>query len=183
MEGLEHRDAVPEEREIARHGDPRRPRADYRDPLAVRRHDVGLLDVAARRLPVREVSLEPSDGDRLVLLPEDAELLALLLLRADPAADRREGVALLDLPDPAGQIVLEDALDEAGDVDADGAPLDAAGFLARQAAGGLFAGQLGRVSEGHLVEVPDPLERLLLRHRQLFRDDLLARHGVPPSSQ
>ena len=46
-----------------------------------------------------------------------------------------------------------------------GQPSTQPGFLQARQRVGLFAGQLGRVAQGHLVEVAHALDRLLLGHR------------------
>ncbi len=81
----------------------------------------------------------------------------------------------LDRADRGGKVARGDAADEAGDVDAHRAAVDAARLLAGQAARGLLAGELGRVAQGHLVEVAHALDRLLLGHRPSHQVDLAHR--------
>src|SRR5450759_803589 len=117
-------------------------------------------------LPVGGVTLQAPDGDRLLLHAEDTELFALLLLRADAAADGREAGGLLELGDGTGGIAGLDQPDEGGDVDAHGAAEYAFGLLAQQAPAGLEPGHVLVVAESHLLEVGRPLRRGLAGHRR-----------------
>ena len=116
------------------------------------------------RLPVGGVTLQTSDGHRLLLHTEDAELFALLLLRADATTDGREAGGLLQLGDGAGGVAGLDHPDECGDVDAHGAAIHAFWLLALQAAAGLDHGHVIVVAESHFAKVGRPLLRWLAGH-------------------
>ena len=59
--------------------------------------EVGDLELPLGGLVVGGEALQGPDRDRVALLADQAEDLALLLLRADASADRREAVLLLEL--------------------------------------------------------------------------------------
>ena len=66
---------------------------------------------------VADEALQAADGDRLHLGVDDALRLALRLLRADAAADGREGVRLADDGGRAVEVAHQEVADEARDVD------------------------------------------------------------------
>ena len=92
VQRLEDRHRVAELREIARRRQARRARADDRDLLGPARDGLHGPVRRVRALPVRDEALEPADRDRLLLAQDHAVQLALVLDRADAAADRREEV-------------------------------------------------------------------------------------------
>src|SRR6266511_2067010 len=109
---------------------------------------------------VADEALEAADADRLDLLADHALRLALRFLRADAAADRGEGVRLLDDLESAVEVADRDVLDERRDVDRHRAAGHAGRLRALDAALRLADGLLEGVPEVHLLEVPRPLERI-----------------------
>ena len=95
-------------------------------------HLVGVLAV-----PVGDEALQTADADGLALDAAHALALALLLLRADAAADGGKHGVLADGIESAAEVLLADLLDKAGDVDVDGAALNTERLLAVEAALGL----------------------------------------------
>ena len=95
MQRLEHRHVMPQFRQFARHRQARRPRADDRHALARRLRAFGNADVALLALIIRREPLQMADGDRFALRAKHALFLALLLLRANAAAHRRQGVVFV----------------------------------------------------------------------------------------
>ena len=141
-ERLEHGDVEAVAGELAGAGDAGGAGADDGDLLAVGGLHLGL----ARELGlVAQEALELADRDRLALLAADALALALRLLRADAAADGGQHRGLADDVEAGAEVLLVDLLDERGDVDVDGAALDAERLLAPQAA--------RRLGDGHLLGV------------------------------
>ena len=176
--GLVDGDLVAQQDQVVGYGDPGRAGTDDGDLLAGRRGDVRGLDLAAGCLPIGEEPLEPADGHWVALLAQDADLLALVLLGADSAAHRRQGVGLFDLPDAGGEVALDYAVDEAGDVDVYRASADAERFLAVQAAGGFGDGGVLGVAQGDFVKILDALEGLLFGHRLAVVVYLLGQLGT-----
>ena len=86
---------------------------------------------------VADEALQLADGHGLGLLAADALALALVLLRADAAADGRQHGLLANDVQGAAKVLLADLLNELGDVDVDRAALDAERLLAVHAALGL----------------------------------------------
>ncbi len=183
VERLEDRHAVSEPGEVAGASEARRPGADDGDAPAVARRDGRFFRVGPRQPAVGREPLQAADGHRVVLLPQEAVLLALVLLRADAAADRGEGVVRLDDAGGAEVIALADGPDELRDFHVHRAPFAARRLLALEAALRLEAGRLLRVTVRHLAEVLDALRRRLLRHRLPGRTLLgisLLRHSICP---
>jgi hypothetical protein len=114
--------------------------------------------------PVGHEPLEGADGHGLPFLAPDAEPLALRLLGADPPGDAGQGVVIEERLGSAREVALGQQLDEARDVDADRAAIDAAGVAAIEAALGLLHGQHLRVAEADLTEVHRPDDRRAGRH-------------------
>ena len=178
VESLVDRDVGARLREVARAGEARGARADDRD-LAERARVRRLLHDEGRSV-VADEALEAPDRDGLHLaLHEDALRLALALLRADAPADRGEEVALLDRPEGSGEVAHEDVADEAGNVDVDGAALDARRPHALDAALGLLQGVDHPVAEVHLEEVPGALDVVALGHLRRVGRELLELLVVP----
>ena len=121
VQRLEDRHRVAELREIARRREARRARADDRDLLGPARDGLHGPVRRVRALPVRDEALEPADRDRLLLAQDHAVQLALVLDRADAAADRREEVPPPDRARGALEVAQRDAADELADRDVDGA--------------------------------------------------------------
>ena len=79
----------------------------------------GMLAQPSRDRVVADEALQPADRDRLQRFADGADAFALVLLRADAAADRRQQVGVGEDVVGAAEILLADLLDEARDVDAD----------------------------------------------------------------
>lgn len=120
--------------ELAGAGDAGRAGADDGDLLAVLG---GHLGRGGELGAVTQEALELADGHRLGLLATDAPALALVLLRADAAADGGKHGVLADGIESAAEVLRADLLDKVGDVDVDGAALDTERLLAVEAALGL----------------------------------------------
>ena len=103
----------------------------------------GSLSRPLLRLPVGDEALEAADGHRIALLAEHA--LRSHCSSCGQTRPQTAGRALVSLTSliAAREVALGDAADEARDVDADRAAVDAARLLAGQAARGLLDGQLG----------------------------------------
>ena len=99
MERLEHGHAVAELREVARRGEAGRAGADDRDPLRALGNDLGCAVPRVHAVPVGDEALEPADPDGLEAAEHRTFGLALVLDRADTAADRRKGIACADQVD------------------------------------------------------------------------------------
>src|SRR5262249_47382624 len=104
--------------------------------------------------PVRGVALQGADVDRLALLGRThAGLLAQDLGRADARAGAAHDVLLQDGDRRAPDIVGRDLADEARDVDAGGARLQAGCVVAEVAAAGVDQRPLAVERRLHVVEV------------------------------
>ena len=133
-EGLEDGDVKAVTGELAGAGDAGRAGADDGDLLAVLG---GHLGRGGELGAVTQEALELADGHGLGLLATDALALALVLLRADAAADGGKHGVLADGIESAAEVLRADLLDKAGDVDVDGAALNTERLLAVEAALGL----------------------------------------------
>jgi hypothetical protein len=174
---LENRDAVPHLRQVRGHRQARRPRSHDRDLVAGRDRRGGRrIAELHQRAVVGDEALEPADRHRLVLDADGALGLALLLLRADAAADGGQDVLLHQRVVGAFEITFPDLRDELGDVDFDRASGDTRVVLALDAALGLEHREVDRVAERDFVERMRALVRIAQRHRvlRLLRD--LLRH-------
>ena len=133
-EGLEDGDVKAVAGELAGAGDAGRAGADDGDLLAVLGSHLGR---GSELGAITQEALELADGHGLGLLTTDALALALVLLRADAAADGGEHGLLADDVQGAAVVLRADLLDELRDVDVDRAALDAERALAVHAALGL----------------------------------------------
>ena len=165
VEQLVHGDFIAHAGEVARAGQTGRAGADDGDAVAVGN---GLLDlrvgVGVGGVPVGDEALETADADALALDAADALALALMLLRADAAADGGQAVGGGD--DLVGffKLALGDLGDELGNADVHRAAADAGMLTAVEAALGLVDGDLLGVAESDLVKVLVAYQRLLLRN-------------------
>ena len=131
---LEHRDVKTVAGKFARAGDARGAGAHDGDLLAV----LGPHSRLGGKLGlIAQEALELADSHRLALLAADALALALGLLRAHAAADGGEHGLLADDIQSATVVLLANLLDELGDVDVNGAALDAERLFAIHATLGL----------------------------------------------
>ena len=97
VQRLEDRHRVAQLREVAGHREAGRARADDSDLLlAPHLGRGGLAAVPVLALPVGDEALQPADADRVLMGEEHAARLALVLDRADAAADRGQQVAAAD---------------------------------------------------------------------------------------
>ena len=76
-------------------GEPRRPRAYHCHSITCHLCNLRLLHLALGQLPVGYVALQAADSYRGPLLAQGADLFALCLLGADPAADAGQAVFTL----------------------------------------------------------------------------------------
>ena len=165
VEQLVHGDLIAHAGEIARAGQTGRAGADDRDAVTVGN---GLLDfcvgVGVGGVPVGDEALQTADADALALDAADALALALMLLRADAAADGGQAVGGGDDLVGLFKLALGDLGDELGDTDVHRAAVDAGMLTAVEAALGLVNGDLLGVAESDLVKVLVAYQRLLLRN-------------------
>src|SRR5581483_10766708 len=103
-------------RQLARRGEPRRPRTHDRDPFPGRLAGAEQRRARADR-PVRRVALQVADANRPLVGVVDAGAFAELFGRADARAARADGIRLHDRARAAEQIAGRDAPDEARYVD------------------------------------------------------------------
>ena len=113
-------------------------------------------------------ALQTADADGLALDAAHALALALLLLRADAAADGGQGAVLEDLVVSALEVLLTDAGDELRDLDIDRAAGHAGRARAIQAAVGLIDRHLDGVAKRDFFKILIADVRVLLRDRILF---------------
>ena len=112
----------------------------------------GLLGLARIGVVVGGVALQQTDGHGLAAhLQMDAAAFTLLLLRTDTAADGGQRTGLAQGGGSTGHVAALQLLDEAGNVDAHGATLDAARLGAVEAARSLTLYVLGAQTARHLA--------------------------------
>ena len=87
--------------------------------------------------PVSSETLQPPDGHRFVLNPDDAQDLALILLGTHTAAYGGKGIAFLQDADRILEVSIFNGFDETGYVDSHGATGHTSGLLALDASLGL----------------------------------------------
>ena len=164
VQGLEDGHIVALLREVARAREAGRARADDGDFLRIG-GALDRLDLFIRgELTVSDEALKAANRDGLPALREDAVLLALVLLRADAAADGWQRIRLLDGRDGTVEVALLDLADEGRDVNRDRAALAALRDLAVQAALCLGHGRILIVAKGHFLKVMGTDFRVLYRH-------------------
>ncbi len=163
MKRLKDAHPVPHLGQLGGAGEARRTGTDDGHPFGPPAGDRGNGEQVVLHLEIGYEPLELPDRHGGQLLAEDADLLALGLLRADPPADRREVVRFADFVDRAHVIFLQHQLDKRADVYADRAAGRAEGFFAFKAARGFHRRALDIESLRHLVEVVRPLHRILLK--------------------
>jgi len=134
-------------------------------------------DIAMVGFIIGGETFQSSNGHRFAFLAQNTFCLALRFLRADAAAYGRERIRVFDCMDGAHKIAVRHLLNEGRDGNVHGASFHAGHFLALQATGGFPDRILPRIAERNLVEVLNPLFRILFRHSfapfrfllQLFR--------------
>jgi len=119
-------------------------------PLGGGGNGLGMYVVA---VPVSNKALQTADADGLALDAAHALTLALMLLRADTAANGGQRAGLRDHMVSSFEITLGYMLDEAGNIDLNRAAAAAGVVLALQAALGLVNGHLLGIAEGDLFKV------------------------------
>ena len=120
-------------------------------PLGAGVNRLGMYVVA---VPVRNKALQTADADGFALDAADALALALMLLRADTAADGGQRTGLGDHVIGGLKITLGDVLGmKPGISISTGQPLTAGVVLALQAALGFVNGHLLGIAEGDLFKV------------------------------
>ncbi len=170
VEGLEDRHVAARLGHVGRAGHARGSGADDADAEAVLL-DVGNVRPALLDGEVADPALEPADRHGLERVADRAHAFALVLLRADAAADRRQQVRRRDHVVGAAVVVLGDALDEVRDRDVHRAAAHAGLVRAHQAALGFELRVLDPVAVRHLEEIAGALPRILLvRGRARLRD-------------
>ena len=124
--------------------------------------------------------LQTADGHRLALFASDALSFALAFLRADTAADGRQGVGIVN--DLIGfiEVAFLHLGDEFGDPHIDGTAADAGLFFASHTAGSFFHRHFGGVAQSHFLKIPIAHIRSLLRHFYFFRRFVICHHSAPP---
>ena len=103
--------------------------------------------------PVADKAFQFADGDGFALDAEDARSFALVLLRADTAADRGQQRVLGDGFGGSDDVAFGDVVDEVRYLDRYGAGFDAARFFAVEAARGFTGGFVQVVTVAHLFEI------------------------------
>ena len=113
MEGLEYLDLMTEFDELSRNGETSRASADYGYTPTSLIRSIGDID-SMFKFPVGNEPLKASNSYGIATISQDAELLALILLGADPPADGGESIPLLDFLDSAFKVFLLDEVDKIG---------------------------------------------------------------------
>ena len=150
VQSLVDGDLVAELGQIARDGQAGRACADNSDLVAIGRGGGGLgMYVVA--VPISDKALQAANADGLALDAADALAFALVLLRADTAADGGQRAGLGNHVVGGLKVALGDVLDEAGNINFNGAAAAAGVVLALQAAFGLVHGHLLGVAKGDFL--------------------------------
>ena len=125
-----------------------------------RRH----AELPGRLLIVRHEPLQVPDRQRRTLLRQHALAFALVLLRANPSRDRRQGIVLANFPRRADIIPRQHQVHKVLDLHPHRARGNAGSLLARQAALCLDLRYLLGKAKVDLFEVAAAFHRVLLRH-------------------
>ena len=144
------------------------------------RHDGCGVHILA--VPVGNKALQTANGHRLVLDAAGALALALALLRADTAADGRQGRGAVDHLIGGFKVALCNVSDKLRDVDTHGAAGLAGLVLAADAALGLVHSHLGGVAQSHFLEVLIADVGVLRGHGALFGVHIESHFTFPPES-
>jgi hypothetical protein len=136
--------------------------------------------LARRHEEIGRMALQGADGHRLALLRlAHADLLAEDLRGADAGTAAAEDVAFEDRDRRTAQIAGADLADEAGDVDAGRAGVDAGRVVAVVAAVGLDPRLVGRQRGRHLAKPGRDLVRRQPAARSLIAQP--CRHSARPA--
>ncbi len=111
--------------------------------------------------PVADEALQLTDVNRLTLNAKDARTLALGLLRADAAANRRKQRIESDGGSSAGKVLGANLSDELGNTDRNGARSNARAVFTLEATRCLGSSLLRSEAEADLLEVPGAGFRVL----------------------
>ena len=133
-------------------------------------------------VPVGHKALQTANGHRLILNAAGALALALALLRADAAADGRQGRGAVDHLIGGLKVALGNMRDKLRDVDTHGAAGLAGLVLAADAALGLVHSHLGGVAQSHFFEVLIADVGVLRGHGALFGIHIESHFTFPPES-
>jgi len=133
MQRFEYGDGISFFGQIAGAGESGRTGTDHRDPVTIRRGLYGRFGGICI-VPVGNKALQAADCNRCAHDAADAPLLALGLLRANAAADCRQGAGSGDDLISAFKITLTDFCDERGNIDIDRATAHAGLVLTVEAA-------------------------------------------------
>jgi len=133
-------------------------------------------------VPVGHKTLQTANGHRLVLDAAGALALALALLRADTAADGRQGRGAVDHLIGGLKVALGNMRDKLRNVDAHGAAGLARLVLATDAALGLVHSHLCGVAQSNFLEVFVADVGVLRGHGALFGVHIESHFTFPPES-
>ena len=133
-------------------------------------------------VPVGHKALQTANSHRLVLDTAGALALALALLRADTAADGRQGRGAVDHLIGGLKVALCNVSDKLRDVDAHGAAGLAGLVLAADAALGLVHSHLGGVAQSNFLKVFVADVGVLRGHGALFGVHIESHFTFPPES-
>ena len=164
MESFVNGDVVAHLSQVARAGQTRGAGADDRDAVAVGFGDLDLVLDFLIHMVVRDEALKTANADALALDAAHALRFALLLLRADAAADGRQGVGGGDDLIRRVEVALGDLCDELRDTHLYGAASAAERILTVEAALCLVYCHFGGVAKGDLVEITGTNNGILFGH-------------------
>ena len=167
VKGLVHRDVATGLGHVGGAGHAGRAGANNADPKAVRL-DVRNIDPALLDGGVADKALHAPDGHRFKRVAHGADTFALVFLRADAPADRRQQIGVGQNVIGAAKILFADFLDEARDIDAHRAARDAGLVRAHQAAVGFAQRFFEVVAASHLLEIGCAHLGVKLAHRRAF---------------
>ena len=168
VEGFKNGDVVAHLAEVARTGEGGGAGADDGDTVTVGFGDLDRLLVFLAHVVVCDKALQTADADRLALDASDTLALALLLLRANTAADCGQRIGGGDDLICCVEVALCDLGDEFGDAHGYGAAGAAGHIVAIEAALCFVYRHFGSVAESYLVKILIANQRLLFGHRVLF---------------
>ncbi len=109
-------------------------------------------------------AFQPPDGHRIAFFAENADLLALFLLRADPAADGWQAVRFLQDMRRLDKVSIGNGLDELRNAHFHRATGDTAGLFALDAAFGFQNGRFLGISQRDFLKIRYPDPGILLGH-------------------
>ena len=130
-------------------------------------------------MPVRHEALQTADADRLALDAAHAFGFTLRFLRANAAADRRQRGLLVQNLERALDILVGNAFDKRGNINANRARAYAGLVLAMQAAVSFLHGDFAGIAQRDFLEIRRADVRLLLRHRMLLKTHV-RHYRTPP---